>query len=107
MHCGHCVPCLIRRAAIKEGLGTDPTTYHLKNLKSGAIDSTKAVGEHIRSFQRSIERLKRKPSLAQFDIHRPGPLNDYPKDWEKYRLVYVNGLAEVGRLLKGVITKPL
>jgi hypothetical protein len=27
MHCGHCVPCLIRRASLVAGLGIDDTTY--------------------------------------------------------------------------------
>jgi len=47
MHCGHCVPCLIRRAALVRGFGKDDTNYHLSGLRAGIIDTNKAEGEHV------------------------------------------------------------
>src|SRR5207245_558298 len=39
-HCGFCIPCLIRRAAIRNGLGApDPTTYTLSNLAAKALNT--------------------------------------------------------------------
>jgi hypothetical protein len=102
MHCGHCVPCIIRRASLMAGLGHDDTTYVLGDLTARALDPTKAEGSHIRSFQLALARLSRKPGRAHFDIHRPGPLNDYPNDIPAYERVYVHGLQEVGKLLAGV-----
>jgi hypothetical protein len=107
MHCGHCVPCLIRRAALHAGFGSDSTEYYLKKLDAQILNSKKAEGEHVRAFQRAIARLKAKPNSARFVIHQPGPLSDYPNDWQKYEAVYVNGMKEVEKLLAGVVTKPL
>jgi hypothetical protein len=47
------------------------------------------------------------PLRSRFDIHRPGPLTDYPQDLAAYEAVYVQGLEEVGRLLTGVRAEPL
>jgi hypothetical protein len=105
-HCGHCVPCLIRRAAILEGWGVDDTSYQIPDLHAGVLNTTKAAGRDIRSFQLALSRLVQKPGRAKLDIHRPGPLSDYPNDLGAYEAVYVEGLREVGRLLAGVRAKP-
>jgi len=106
-NCGHCVPCLIRRAAILEGIGVDDTEYQLHDLRGQVLNTNKAEGEHIRSFQLAISRLINKPSQAKLDIHRPGPLYDYPNDLAAYEAVYTEGLREVGRLISGIKVKPL
>lgn len=106
-HCGYCVPCLIRRASLLAGGVTDTTPYQLPDLLAQVIDTEKAEGSHIRSFQLAISRLRRKPERARFDIHRPGPLNDHAQDLHAYESVYVAGLEEVARLLNGVRAEPL
>lgn len=106
-HCGHCVPCIIRRAALLKGLSGDNTDYYLKDLNAQVLNSKKAEGEHVRAFQRAIGRLNSKPKSARFVIHQPGPLNDHRQDWAKYEAVYVNGMKEVESLLVCVVTKPL
>ncbi|MBD9467766.1 Qat anti-phage system QueC-like protein QatC [Pseudoxanthomonas sp. PXM01] len=105
-NCGYCVPCLIRRAAIMHGHGEDDTDYQLVNLEAGVLDSKSAEGEHVRSFQLAISRLRRHPGRARFDIHKPGPLIDFPNDWAEYEAVYRNGLEEVAKLLKNVEARP-
>lgn len=105
-NCGHCVPCLIRRAALRRGLGEDDTDYQLVDLEGAELDSKSAKGEHVRSFQFAIARLQNSPGRARFDIHKPGPLIDFPEDWDKYLAVYQNGLSEVAELLKNVKTTP-
>jgi len=106
-NCGHCVPCLIRRAALMRGFGEDDTDYQLVDLEESALDSRSAEGEHVRSFQVAIARLRNKPGRARFDIHKPGPLIDFPGDWDNYELVYRDGLEEVASLLKNVKACPL
>ena len=106
-HCGRCVPCLIRRAAIHEAWGHDDTPYRISDLKAQVLDTKKAEGEHVRSFQLALTRLAHKPARARFDIHRPGPLIDHPDRLADYEAVYVAGMREVGRLLDGVRAKPL
>lgn len=107
-HCGFCLPCLIRRAALKHGLtGNDPTKYTLENLKASPLNSTKAEGLQIRSFQIAIAKLNSKPGLASILIHKSGPLTDESLA-RQARLagVYLRGMNEVGELLAGVTTTP-
>lgn len=106
-HCGRCVPCLIRRAALHEAFGSDDTPYRIADLHAQVLDTNKAEGEHVRSFQLALARLARKPGRARFDIHQPGPLIDYPDRLPDYEAVYKRGLSEVGRLLRGVQARPL
>ena len=106
-HCGYCVPCLIRRAAVLEAWGADDTPYQIPDLRGHVLNTDRAEGEHVRSFQLALSRLDEKPGRARFDIHRPGPLTDYPDDLGAYETVYIEGLREVGRLLAGVRARPL
>ena len=105
-HCGHCVPCLIRRASLQSGLGSDPTTYTLPNLHARPLNALKAEGEHIRAFQLAVAQLAARPGRARFRIHQPGPLNDFPAELPDYEAVYVTGLQEVGALIQGVVVRP-
>ena len=85
----------------------DDTPYRIPDLLAQVLDTKKAEGEHVRSFQLALSRLARKPDRARFDIHRPGPLIDHPARLSDYEAVYVAGLQEVGRLLQGVRARPL
>ncbi len=108
-HCGYCLPCLIRRAAVLKGLGPklDRTTYTLDNLTSRTLNSAAAEGKQIRSFQVAFERLRKNPQSAQILIHLPGSLADESSSRQaKLQEVYVRGMQEVEELLNGVSTRP-
>jgi 7-cyano-7-deazaguanine synthase in queuosine biosynthesis len=105
-HCGFCVPCLIRRAAITSAFGADPTTYTIPDLGARPLDSKSAEGEHVRSFQMMARRLAQRPVLARILVHKSGPLSDYPDgDVAEYTDVFRRGIEEVdtvtGRALVG------
>lgn len=105
-NCGYCVPCLIRRAALKRGFKKDDTEYQLEELESAELDTRAAEGAHVRSFQLAISRLRKRPERARFDIHKPGPLIDFRDDWKDYETVYRDGLEEVAALLENVEARP-
>lgn len=108
-HCGYCLPCLIRRAALVTGLrpDADPTVYTVEDLTARALDTRQSEGVQIRSFQLAIERLRARPALAPILIHKPGPLFDEsPGRQTALAEVYRRGLEEVGVLLAGVRTRP-
>lgn len=107
MHCGHCVPCLIRRASLEAGFGADDTVYAIPDLRARTLNTRRAEGEHVRSFQVALARLASKPRRAKLDIHRPGPLVDHLHELPDYEQVYVRGLQEVGQMLRGVRARPL
>jgi hypothetical protein len=107
-HCGFCLPCIIRRAAIRKGLGNnDPTTYTLSDLTVRALDTKQAEGRQVRSFQFAIDRLSKNPGLASLLIHKPGPLGDESSVRQTALAgVYRRGMGEVGALLTNVRTTP-
>ena len=61
-HCGYCVPCLIRRASLKAGLGMkDPTPYTVKNLRTQILATDRVEGKHVRSFQLMVKPNQESP----------------------------------------------
>lgn len=107
-HCGYCVPCLIRRAAIGKAFKWDSTQYTLADLSARTINAKAAEGEHIRSFQMMAKRLAKSPSLASILIHKSGPLSDYSAaDVGNYAGVFSRGIKEVDRITKKAVVRPL
>ena len=106
-HCGYCVPCLIRRASLRAGLGVeDPTLYGVEDLRARTLATNRVEGEHVRSFQLMASRLKKTPGLAKILVHKPGPLIDSPDEIPDYADVFRRGVLEVDKLLHGVKARP-
>jgi len=108
-HCGFCLPCLIRRAALQRGFGknSDKTVYTLKNLETDTLDSLSSRGQQIRSLQFASERLRKRKDLAGLFIHKSGPLEDVRDQWTQLAGVYERGLKEVAALLAKVKARPM
>lgn len=100
-HCGFCVPCLIRRAAMQKafGLGNDCTKYTEESINTILRSHTNATGTQLRSFQLAINRIKRQPSIAKILIHKPGPLTNDARYLERLSGVYTRGLLEVDEFI--------
>ncbi|MBE7157712.1 MAG: hypothetical protein INR62_04640 [Rhodospirillales bacterium] len=106
-HCGYCVPCLIRRASLIKGLGSDDTPhYTVPDLGAHVFSAHKVDGQHVRSFQLALANLEADPGSADFAIHSPGPLSDVREEWADLAKVYADGLHEVGAILQGVEVRP-
>lgn len=93
-HCGRCVPCIIRRAAIKSACGPDPTEYALDVLSQPADPKT-AAGQDLRAFAIALARIARHPEYVQALIRKSGPLGHEPGAIEQYADLYRRGMAEV------------
>lgn len=94
-HCGHCLPCIIRRAAMHRAFGCfDPSDY-MDNKVTELVNNREAKGEQIRSFQYAIERLKQNPRAKYALIHKPGPLEMNEEYLNELSEVYYRGLMEV------------
>lgn len=107
-HCGFCVPCLIRRAALVVAFGVDKTTYTLENLQARTLDSRSAEGEHVRSFQMMARKLETRPGLARILVHKSGPLSDYAEaDIIRYAEVFRRGIKEVDNVTGPAKVRPL
>lgn len=107
-HCGYCLPCIIRRASLEAAFGSnnDTTHYTIPDLRSQVLDTLKAEGVQIRSFQYAIERIRKQPLLANLLIHKPGSLTDEIANLAQLADVYRRGLMEVSKLISGVQTRP-
>lgn len=98
-HCGYCVPCIIRRAAVIAAFGKDDTFYSSARLPVSAGDPHKADGKNLRSFALAVQRLESNPSLAKLMIHSSGPLSEFSDEWDAYAEMYAHGMQEVASLL--------
>ena len=106
-HCGFCVPCLIRRAAIRSAFGTDPTTYTIADLGAEPRNSWSTEGEHIRAFQMMAHRLSQRPEFARILIRKSGPLSDYSGEQiAQYADVFRRGIIEAARITDRVTVVP-
>jgi hypothetical protein len=89
-HCGYCVPCLIRRAAVSTW-GTDRTPYVFENLRA-PLSPTR--GADLRALRLALDRYSRRtPTLA--DVLAAGPLPGTPDDRQEYFDMFRRGLAEL------------
>jgi 7-cyano-7-deazaguanine synthase in queuosine biosynthesis len=104
-HCGFCLPCIIRRASTLNWKYRDETQYHTK-LRGRALNSQRAEGDNIRSFQLALHRLNNDIRRARVLTHKSGPLGNNAKELENLAQVYLRGMREVAKFLHGVKTSP-
>lgn len=104
-HCGHCLPCIIRRSAIYRAFGhSDPSEYMDSNVTL-LVNNRESKGEQIRSFQYAIERLKKNPRAKNALIHKPGPLDMDDAYLTQLADVYYRGLMEVNQWIQDSLEK--
>lgn len=98
-HCGYCVPCIIRRAAMFKAFGKDPTQYLVSNLADVLSDEEKEQSVQLKSFIYAIGNLRATPGIEKHSILRPGPLPVSANQRLELASVYKRGLLEVGKFL--------
>ncbi len=89
-HCGYCLPCLIRRAAIAHR-APDPTSYAYEDL---SVPLSPERGADLRSARLALDRYTRRPP-ALADVLSAGPLPATGDDLGAYVAVFRRGLDEV------------
>lgn len=96
-HCGYCVPCIIRRAAMNKAFRVerDNTPYLIGSVSEITANHAKGKGVQLRSFQIAINKIKEQPQLAKILIHKSGPLSGDSAYLRKLSEVYRRGLLEV------------
>jgi 7-cyano-7-deazaguanine synthase in queuosine biosynthesis len=105
-HCGHCTPCLIRRAAFHCAFADDKTAYSIPDLGAKTFTGSSAQSEHIRSFRLMATRLSAEKDIESILVHKPGPLSDYTiQEIADYSGVFRRGIEEVNEVIKGVVIK--
>ena len=99
-HCGYCVPCIIRRAAMHKAFGKDGTIYTETSIREMQSKNSEGIGIQLRSFQYAIDKIKRNRNRAMLYIHKPGPLPSDEEYLKELADTYVRGLLEVDTFIQ-------
>lgn len=89
-HCGYCLPCTIRKAAIKRGGLIDLGKYYDRNYSSGP--TAKA---NLNTYRLSLEKFN--PKYAFLKIQCSGPIIDKVNDFAE---LYIRGMEELSAYLE-------
>ncbi len=99
-HCGYCVPCLIRRAAMHKAYKDDGTVYTETSIQKMKARSAEGIGVQLRSFQYAIDKIKNNPDIAALYIHKSGPLVRDEEYLKELADMYRRGLLEVDAFIE-------
>lgn len=92
-HCGICLPCVIRRAAILKAYGSDSSNYRDSNFSQ----SMQSV-INLKSYKLGLLEYENSTINHRLLIQQSGPIIN---DIDKYVGVYERGLIELKKLLDG------
>jgi 7-cyano-7-deazaguanine synthase in queuosine biosynthesis len=100
IHCGYCVPCIIRQAS--ENKSSNNKTQYANQIKSNPISALKKSGRDLRAFNLAIEKLSTlKKHNIVLELLNSGPLPFTDKnELDDYISVYERGMKEVADFLK-------
>jgi hypothetical protein len=104
-HCGFCVPCIIRRAAMHKAFGKygDRTVYTANDVSSIVRNHASGEGVQLRSFQYAINRLKKNPTMARFLVYKTGSISGDDEYITELSEVYKRGLMEVDSFISSEV----
>lgn len=89
-HCGNCLPCIIRRAAIEFAYNEDSSLYRDKDFRSIS------ASENLRSFKLGIKDFERQKIDLALSVQISGQISD---SIDEYCDVYKRGMNELKSLL--------
>ncbi len=96
LHCGYCVPCIIRRAAM-EAAGVPDAPYRV-DVRTSPPAADSKTGRDLRAFLMALERYSDTPRQAtRFHVLDAGPLPE--GEATRYADVYIRGMEELQRFL--------
>jgi len=93
-HCGRCLPCLVRRAAISVSK-SDPTSYHWTSV---VTPLTAETGADLMAVKMALDRYAKAPPRL-VDILQAGPLPGSDGELQGYLDVFRRGLDELRTFL--------
>lgn len=98
LHCGYCVPCLIRRAAVHYANLEQSDAPYTHDVLDKDWKPTGKKKSDIRAMRMAVSRMKGQPELLDvFTVLDSGPLP--PEDANAYAGVYRRGMKEVASFL--------
>jgi len=98
-HCGCCLPCIVRRAAVYEA-GSADAAYDTDVLSTPGC-SGPGAGANLRAVRMAIARFR--PGRAWLDVLDSGPIDT--EDLETSAKLYSRGIGELDRFLKSAASE--
>jgi hypothetical protein len=96
IHCGYCVPCLVRRAAVLASGLRDSTRYAFTDL---SVPLSANRGLDLKVFRIALDRYAKHPPMMK-DILSAGRLPGSDNELAAYLGVYQRGIQEVQQFLQ-------
>ena len=93
MHCGYCLPCVIRQAALKKAGIIDKSKYYDSGCKSGTQAKT-----NLNSYRQGLKKFN--PKFSFMTIQMNGPISE---DIDKYSELYKRGMVELSEYIEGIV----
>jgi len=94
-HCGTCLPCLIRRAALKKAnYDVEESNYRDKDFKLGEV-----APKNLKTYKLGMAKFLKKSSISFLTIHKSGPIVDH---FEDYASLYNRGMLEIKAVLDSI-----
>ncbi len=92
MHCGYCLPCVIRKAAIKKSGVFDNSEYYDPNCEKVDVAMT-----NLNSYRQGLRRFN--PKYAFMTIQQNGPITD---NIDNYSELYKRGMEELKEYIEEI-----
>ena len=97
-HCGHCFPCILRRATV--ALADYPDAAYDLDVLTDAPDPSTKTGQNLRAVHMAVERLSRMPPhRGMFEALKSGPIE--PQEIGGFTGVYLRGMKELADFYGG------
>ncbi len=99
-HCGYCIPCIARRAAITKALKSDPTLY-MYPINDSRLTTNKMMDQ--KTLCMALSRQKINP-VSMADILTSGPLPGSDDEKQQYFNMYQRGMQELREFISGYVS---
>lgn len=99
VHCGYCIPCIIRRAALHKVKVDDPSEY-VFDVRSFDYSYNKDKGADLHAFRIAIHKYLIQGKLNIFEVLKSGKLPE--DDIDMYLDLVKRGLKEVDNFIKDI-----
>lgn len=93
MHCGYCLPCVIRQAAIKKSGIRDDSEYYDSSCMSGP-----SANINLNSYCQGLNKFD--PKYTFMTIQQNGPITE---NIDEYSELYKRGMIELSEYIKGIV----
>lgn len=94
-HCGHCTPCIIRRAALKKANIDSASGNYVRDVLNDHFPSRDISSRDIVAFKIALSRISGNKKSPIFNLLKSGPIPADDKDLKEYIEVYKRGMTEV------------